>query len=152
MTDDFDGDEEDFSEEDMDEQDARNAAILGEVYAEVSRTALARYRDYLERHLTKPCRLTGIEDFRWEEFYVLGPGDKREYEKLKKTRASHTDEFDFMGFDKHASLEEGLFVKVRRVSDGKTFALPLADLEAVDKSSGNRQLLDDYSVWYVNSR
>jgi hypothetical protein len=41
-------------------------------------------------------------------------------------------------------------VNVRRVSDKKTFVLPLADLKATDKKSQNYELLDDYSTWFVN--
>lgn len=152
MTDDFDRDDDVYSEEDMDEQDARVAAILGEPFAEVGETTLIKYQDYLERQLTMPCRLTGIEDFAWEERYVFGLGSKRKYEKLKKKWPSYTDEFEFLDFDDHWDNAEGLFVKVRRVSDEKAFAMPLADLKAIDESSGNYQLLDDYSVWFVNSR
>ena len=36
---------------------------------------LERYLDYLKKHLELPCQLTGIEDFPWEEFYVIGPGN-----------------------------------------------------------------------------
>ena len=41
---------------------------------------------------------------------------------------------------------------MRRVSDKKTFLLPLANLEAVQKKSPQYQLLDDYAVWFVNWR
>jgi hypothetical protein len=141
-----------ISQEEYDEQDARIASILGDDEVPVDDKSLARYRKYLERSLTLPCRLTGIEDFAWEEFYVFGPGNKKEYEKLKKNRPSYTDEFDFIGFDTYKSEEEGLFVKVSRVSDTKQFILPLAELKTVDKNSEKYQLLDDFSVWFVNSR
>jgi hypothetical protein len=39
---------------------------------------LEHYKSFLEEKLNFPVRLTGIEDFSWEEFYLLGPGDKRE--------------------------------------------------------------------------
>jgi len=48
---------------------------------------LEYYKRYLERELKFPIEVTGWEDFSWEEFYLLGPGDKREYEALKRTRA-----------------------------------------------------------------
>ncbi len=47
---------------------------------------------------------------------------------------------------------DGIFVNVQRVSDKKKFVLPLADLKSIDKKSKNCQLLDDYSVWFVNNR
>ena len=37
-------------------------------------------------------------------------------------------------------------VKVKR----KKFALPLCDLEILDKDTTNYQLVDDYSTWYAN--
>ena len=141
-----------YDEYEMDDQDKRIAAILGSNDFRVGKKSLAKYRDYLKSNLSLPCRLTGIEDFLWEEFYVFGPGDEKEYEELKKTRPSYTDKFDFIDIDEHESLEEGLFVQVLRVSDNKRFALPLADLEPVDEDSENYQLLNDYSVWFVNSR
>ena len=42
--------------------------------------------------------------------------------------------------------------QVRRKSDGKEFYLGLAEIKAVDEKSLNYQLLDDYSVWFVNNR
>jgi hypothetical protein len=44
------------------------------------------------------CELTGIEDFRWEEFYILEPGDKKEYEELKKTKPSYQDVYKLVWF------------------------------------------------------
>ncbi len=152
MKDDIDLDSDEFSEEDLDAQDARVAAITGELHPRVSDEILSKYQDYLGGNLIKPCRLTGIEDFAWEEVYILGIGDDQEYNELKKIRPSYTDEFDFIGFEDPFDVNEGLFVRVRRVSDKKLFPLPLAELEAIDESSGNYQLLRDYTVWFVNSR
>ena len=47
---------------------------------------------------------------------------------------------------------DGIFVYVQRISDKKKFVLPLADLKSTDRKSKNCQLLDDYSVWFVNNR
>jgi hypothetical protein len=41
---------------------------------------------------------------------------------------------------------------VQRISDNKIFLLGLAELEVKNKQSPNWQLLDDYAVWFVNSR
>jgi len=112
---------------------------------------LKKYFHYLNENIGFPCIVTGIEDFRWEEFYVLGPGDQKEYEKLKKTRPSYTDEYKILSIDGY-DLDYGILVNVRRISDRKKFTLPLEDLEAVDKKSNNYQILDDYSVWFVNYR
>jgi len=127
------------------------AALGGKKDLRLAKDTLAKYRKYLEANLTIPCVLTGIEDFLWEEFYVLGPGDKAEYEELKKTNASYTDQFEWIGFeDGFGGMEGGLLVKVRRISDRKRFVLPLDELKVVDKKSANYQLVDDYAVWAVN--
>ena len=34
------------------------------------------YKEYLDQNLSYPIELTGIEDFNWEEFYLLGPGSQ----------------------------------------------------------------------------
>ena len=97
-----------------------------------------------------PCHLTGQEDFLWEEEFVFGPGNKKEYEKLKKTRPSYTDIFNLLRFEDVISEESGILVEVQRIADQKKFTLPLADLEANDENSPNSQLLEDYAVWFIN--
>ena len=59
---------------------------------------------------------------------------------------------DFIGFYRLVGnrMGYGISVNVKRVSDKRKFTLPLADLESTDKQSNNYQLLDDYSVWFVN--
>ena len=47
---------------------------------------------------------------------------------------------------------EDLAARVRRQSDDKEFYLGLAEIEAVEQGTVNYQLLDDYSVWFVNNR
>jgi len=131
-------------------QAARIEQILVEDNLRVSDESLKMYRSYLQENIVIPCELTGIEDFRWEEFYILGPGDKKEYEELKKTRPSYQDVYKFISFDDQIEDMEGLMVKVKRISDRKQFVLPLADMKATDKKSPNYQLQDDYAVWFVN--
>ena len=131
-------------------QELRIEKILGEESLRVSDTSLAIYRSYLQNNLALPCELTGGEDFPWEEIYVFGPGDKTEYEELKKTRPSHTDIFAFIAFDDQIADIPGLMVRVKRLSDKKQFVLPLVDLEAADQKSPNYQLIHDYVVWNVN--
>jgi hypothetical protein len=139
--------------DEFDQQEKRIIAILGTEKYGVTRATLKKYLRYLKQHVEFPCHLTGIEDFDWEEFYVLGPGSKREYEKLKETQPSYKDKFSLIDFvDNLDDWEAGIFVVVRRESDRKKFVLPLADLKAINKKSQNYQLLDDYSVWFVNSR
>jgi hypothetical protein len=46
----------------------------------------------------------------------------------------------------------GILANVKWKGDNKYFTLPLADLQDKDEQSKNSQLLDDYSVWFVNNR
>ena len=144
---------------DFDEQDVRIAEILldrilldVDDIPEVSRKSLERYFAHLKSNVKFPCYLTGIEDFPWEERYVFGYGNKAEYEKLKKKQPSYTDKFNLLNLDEEINEDYGLLVVVERISDNKKFTLPLADLKAIDEHSKNYQLLDDYSVWFVNNK
>ena len=131
-------------------QEIRFEHILGEDNLKVSDKSLIEYRSYLQDNIVFPCELTGREDFRWEEFYIFGPGDKNEYAELKKTQPSYTDTYTFMSFDDQIEDMDGLMVKVKRISDHKQFVLPLADLKVIDNNSPNHELVHDYALWYVN--
>jgi hypothetical protein len=135
----------------FDAQMARVAKIFKKKEApEMNTESLGAYKAFLEKNLSLPVRVRGIEDFDWEEFYVLGPGDKDEYEEMKKTRPSYTDTFEILGFDDYVDDMRGIFVKVKRISDKKKFVLPLADVEGIEKRSESASLLHDYAVWQVN--
>jgi len=108
------------------------------------------YKEYLDQNLSYPIELTGIEDFNWEEFYLLGPGSQKEYEKLKKTNPSYLDTFILEKIIELYDEYDGLIVEVIRVTDKKRFQIPLSDLKSTNKRSKNYKLLDDYSVWIVN--
>ncbi len=137
----------------LDKHDQRIANIFGtQDVPEVDTETLERYLAHLTQHLALPCQLTGIEDFDWEEYYVIGPGSKAEHERLRKTRPSYMDTYDLLSFEDEVDLDEGILVHVQRVSDTKKFLLPLANLEATQKKSLQYQLLDDYAVWFVNWR
>jgi len=141
-----------------DEQDQRIEAILGDFEDLDVGECVTRFYEHLTKNLQLPCDVTGIEDFRWEEFYVIGPGDPEEHARLRKTQPSYEDIYELLGIEKDVCSEWMLFsgddlgAHVRRKSDGKEFYLGLAELEAVDKDSLNYQLLDDFSVFLVNNR
>jgi len=105
-----------------------------------------------------PCEVSGVEDFRWEEYYVLGPGSQKEYARLRQEQPSYRDRFDLFKIELGPISEWMLFegediaAYVRRKSDKKEFILGLAELKAVDKKSSNYQLLDDFAVFLVNNR
>ena len=71
---------------------------------------------------------------------------------LRMVSASYTDIFKLLEFDEEVDPAYGILVDVKRTSDNKKFTLSLSDLEATDKQSTNYQLLDDFSVWFVNFR
>ncbi len=108
------------------------------------------YKEYLDQNLSYPIELTGIEDFSWEEFYLLGPGSLKEYEKLKKSNPSYLDTFILEKTGERYDEYDGLIVDVIRVTDKKRFQIPLSELKSTNKRSKNYKLLDDYSVWIVN--
>jgi hypothetical protein len=126
--------------------------IFNNRFVDLSRRSvtLSFYKSYLEANLKFPVRITGIEDFDWEEFYIFCPGNEREYEILKKTRPSYTDIFSMSKIDSHYNDDYGLIAKVTRLSDKKHFLLPLADLKAMEKKSPEYELLQDYSIWFIN--
>jgi hypothetical protein len=141
----------------MDTQEERIAQILAdgdvdnEEKQEKSTETIAKYLNYLKENIEFPCIVTGIEDFPWEEKYVFGYGNKKEYKKLKKENPSYKDKFEILDFIEDEDYnDEQIFVSTKRLSDQKEFILDLDYLKAVDKKSKNHQLLDDYAVWYVN--
>jgi len=118
---------------------------------DVTGKSLSKFLTHLKTHIKLPCQLMSIKHFQWEEHYFFGPGTKTEYMELKKTRPSHMDIFNLVSFY-GSDIEVGILVDVQRLSDEMEFTLPLAELEVVDKESGNYQLIDDYSVWFENNK
>lgn len=133
-------------------QENRIEAIFQNKTEDLSRRleTIKIFKEHLDQNLSYPVELTGIEDFSWEEFYVLGPGSQKEYEELKKSNPSFTDTFNLEKIDEQFDDYYGLIANVIRTSDKKRFQIPLCDLESTNEKSKNYKLLDDYSVWYVN--
>ncbi len=115
---------------------------------EVNLTNLKKYLKYLKQNLTIPCLVTGMEEFEWEEYYTMGPGSKKEYQKLKKTQPSYTDQFNLLKLDNKLDVEYGILAVLERTTDNLKFTFPLADLETVVEDSINAELLEDYSMWF----
>ena len=128
---------------DMDKQFQRIDAIVGDNPERDFAEALSMFYTHLRQHLVLPCDVTGTEDFRWEERYVLGPGDPKEYARLKKSQPSYRDHYELLKIEQDVVSEWMLFAgddiaaHVRRKSDGKEFVLGLAELRTVDKRSSN---------------
>jgi len=135
----------------MDADEARIIKILGtEEVPEVSEERLLKYRKYLLQHLNRKAILTGREDFPWEEKYVFGLGSREEYEKLKKTHPSYTDDYELIDILEDQIEENDLIAKVKRLSDGKVFEIGLSWLTTKKKKGKDYQLLDDFATWVVN--
>lgn len=141
----------------FDEQMKRCEAILGNSAGETQEDAIDAFLKHLKANLQLPCEVTGIEDFGWEEPYVIGGWSQADYKRLKTSQPSYSDKYELLaiGHDEYSEwmmFSEDIVAHVRRKSDGKAFDLGLAELRATDKKSPNFQLLDDYSVWLVNNR
>lgn len=149
---------------DSDNDDERISAILipdepfdfdeGEYIElpEASLETLTRYHKFLADKLPAKLKMTGREDlgyFAWEERFSFDGGSSKEYKALKKQYASCDDKFEFVGLDL-LSEEFGLIAKVKRMSDQKIFMIPLVDLVTFKEKRKERQLVDDYSSWFVN--
>jgi len=153
-----------FVEETSEEKAARDAqwkrikAVVGSGESETLEEQMAAYYEHLRQSLELPCDVRGIEDFRWEEPYVLGGWSQKEYKRLKKTQPSYRDRFELLEIKDGVWSEWMLFggddigARCRRRLDGKEFWLGLAELEAVKKDTPNAELLDDFAVFFVNSR
>ncbi len=141
-----------------DKQDQRIAAILGDASEPTFDRCVEKFYQHLRASLQLPCEVTGIEDFDWEEFYVVGPGNPVEYQTLRLTNPSYKDRFELLEIEKDLGSEwmmfphEDLAAHVRRKFDDREFRLGLSEIKAVRKGSPNDHLLDDYAVWFVNSR
>ena len=140
----------------LDQQEQRILAVLGHKRIRPNE-ALKRWYKYLVSHIVLPCDVTGIEDFQWEEFYVMGPGNAAEYRSLRKSQPSYQDVFELTSIEIEAASEWSMFPDelkacVRRKSDSRQFILGLSELQTTSEHSSNFQLLDDYSVWFVNDR
>ena len=89
--------------------------------------------------------------FGWEERFEFGYGSKAEYKRLRQEQGSYHDKYELRAFD--AWVEDwDILVNVYRIPHHKNFTIPLSELQAVGKASRNFQLLNDYTVWFVNWR
>jgi hypothetical protein len=135
----------------MDDSELRITHALGtKKVPAVSRRHLIRYRKYLLSCLDKNCVFTGREDFLWEEIYVFGPGDKAEYERLKKKFPSYTDDYQLLDLITDKTMENDLIAQVKRLSDQKNFNIGLSWLTTKDKHCQEFQFLNDFASWIVN--
>jgi len=118
------------------EQERRILAAISDLDVK-DEVAFRRWYKYLASHLTLPFDVTGIEDFQWEEFFVLGPANKAVYKRLQRKRPSYRDVFELTSIIAASDYSESewcmfpdeLKAHVRRKSDGKRFVLGLSELK-----------------------
>lgn len=122
--------------------------VLGTTTFKVNQTNLKKYLKYLKQNLAIPCLVTGVEEFEWEEYYTVGPGSQKEYQKLKKTQPSYTDEFNILKLDNKLDVRDGILAVLERTTDNLKFTLPLAELEGVVEDSVDAKLLQYYGIWF----
>jgi hypothetical protein len=141
-----------------DSQWKRIEAVVGTDESATFEQQVAAFYQHLRQSLELPCDVRGIEDFRWEEPYLLGGWSQTEYKRLKRTQPSYRDRFELLEIKDGVWSEWMLFggddigARVRRRLDGKEFWLGLSELKAVKKDSPNAQLLHDFGVFFANSR
>ena len=144
----------------MSEQDKRMEridAIVGDD-EEHAGQMIGKYFEYLKANLQLPCEVTGIEDFQWEEMYVMTSMLANEYQMLKKTQPSFRDRYQLLDIQEQGRSPwmmfngEDIAANVQRIGDGKKFVLGLSELEATVKGSPIEQLLRDYAVFFCNYR
>jgi hypothetical protein len=123
----------------MEDWEKRIHEILGEKSGR-SKENCRRYFSFLERTLNFPVRVTGREDFEWEEPYVIGGWSQTEYARLKKTKASYTDEFELLSLFSPIGRDD-IDARVRRLSDDKEFVLGLSWLVEVDPENWTRGII-----------
>ena len=143
----------------LDEQDLRIANILApnlvselDELPSVSKESIEKYYQHIKKELDKQLLLTGRDSlgyFEWEERFEWGGGDISEFNQLKETHGSYTDQYQLASLVKDDSGEK-ILAGVVRLSDQKQFYIPLDDLEAGKQDSKAWQILEDYSCWYVN--
>ena len=135
----------------MDKEEARIASALGtDEVPEVDEVHLRTYIKHLLAHLDKSTVLTGREDFPWEEKYVFGHANEAEYERLKKTNPSYTDEFQLLDILPEEPEADDLIASIKRLSDEKTFTIGLSWLTTKNEQHKDFLLLDDFATWVAN--
>lgn len=147
---DWDGEDYDYEDVDFAELEPKIISILGSKKIQVNWLNLQKYLAYLNKSIHKPCILTGNQEFEWEEYYIFGPGTKKQHQKQRQTKASYIDRFKLINLIKEISESQGIMAEVERLSDKKIFIIPLYQLEEAEPTTANYELIDNYVTWFEN--
>lgn len=123
-------------------------AALGEDVRRSAHNTL-KWLNYIQNQVTLPSKVSGIEEFSWEEPYIMGGWDPKEYEELKKTNPSYSDMYDLV----KVYLPEGndtLIAEIVRISDQSKFHMRLCFLEGCSGDKGVDSIIDTYAYWHYN--
>ena len=134
----------------MDRRFERIRAVLGKDANCTYKTAL-RFLDHLSKHLALPCQLAAAGVFPWEDAYIEKGWDDPQYLALKADRPAFGDLFDLQELLPPEKGQVDILADVIRCSDGKSFRIPLSQLECTEFKSPNYPLLDDYRAWQGKS-
>ena len=124
-----------------------NAALGEDALRSASNTL--RWLNYILNQVALPTKVSGIEEFSWEEPYLMGGWDQKEYEELKKNNPSYSDMYDLVGI----SLPENgdtLMAEIVRISDQTTFHMRLCLLEGWSGDKDTDSIIETYVYWHYN--
>lgn len=110
------------------EEGIRISKILQGVDPNDEMKCLQKWVEYLDKSLTFPIQAIVSES---EDDWLIKIGDKVIIKSLP-----------------HIVDMYGIIASIRL--DGKKYEFPLCDLEVIDKSSANFQLIEDYGIWFAN--
>ncbi len=106
----------------------RISRVLGNVNPHDEMKCLQKWVDYLNNELTFPIRAIVSDS---EDSWLIKSGDK----VLIKSLPHIVDMY-------------GIIASIRL--NGKKYEFPLCDLEVIDKTIIDFQLIDDYRIWFAN--
>ena len=130
----------------------RIESVLGDIEHLTFHQTIDIFFDFFQKNLTLPCIVTGEDIFKWEEYYIFGSGEKKDYQKQRENQPSYVDIYELYNITRNDESEwmmykDDIGAHVKRLSDGKKFILGLSELKTPDRKAVAYQMLDDYSVW-----
>lgn len=155
---------------DFGERGKRIQSVLSGISREDDLALLRAWRAYLQEKLTFPFQATvmemmlrgssirvgdtitvyGIDDSLDENYGLFGELEQKEPEPPQQNDDSQSKESLVMRLCSGLGLLPALSADHDRAGKKSGLGFPLADIEAIDRSSKNYQPLKDYVVWHAN--